>query len=247
MRLDRETTAARQRASWLAQGVVPLDPGLRAFGAQGYRETCRLIWVLPPWHDGRQPARRSGVVHRQLAGIGRHSAKGLMASNQNPACFQNRLDFFVTKQPVKPCRSLSPHAICLAPTQAAAEQRGDRQRRGKGPLILTAEKGEHRSAHERWCSLANDNARDVREPRRQNGQSRAFSRSRRAAGFLFRHTFLSPPKEKCERPIGLQAMLPRRSRRVKPAGVISMRLLAHQRAFRRPLETFGHRKLERNP
>ena len=44
--------AARQRASWLAQGVVPLDPGLRAFGAQGYRETCRLIGVLPPRHDG---------------------------------------------------------------------------------------------------------------------------------------------------------------------------------------------------
>ena len=40
-------------------------------------------------------------------------------------------------------------------------------------------------------------------------------RSRRAAGFLL-HTFLSPPKEKCERPIGLQALLPRRSRRVRP-------------------------------
>ena len=41
------------------------------------------------------------------------------------------------------------------------------------------------------------------EPRRQNGQYRAFSRSRRAAGFLL-HTFLSPPKEKCERPMGRQ-------------------------------------------
>ena len=40
-------------------------------------------------------------------------------------------------------------------------------------------------------------------------------RSRRAAGFLL-HTFLSPTKEKCERPIGLQALLPRRSRRVSP-------------------------------
>ena len=39
------------------------------------------------------------------------------------------------------------------------------------------------------------------EPRRQNGQYRAFSRSRRAAGFLL-HTFLSPSKEKCERPMG---------------------------------------------
>ena len=40
-------------------------------------------------------------------------------------------------------------------------------------------------------------------------------RSRRAAGFLL-HTFLSPSKEKCERPIGLQALLPRRSRRAIP-------------------------------
>ena len=40
-------------------------------------------------------------------------------------------------------------------------------------------------------------------------------RSRRAAGFLL-HTFLSPPKEKCERPIGLQALPSRRSRRVNP-------------------------------
>ena len=30
------------------------------------------------------------------------------------------------------------------------------------------------------------------------------------------HTFLSPPKEKCERPIGLQALPSRRSRRVRP-------------------------------
>ena len=44
--------------------------------------------------------------------------------------------------------------------------------------------------------------------------------SRRAAGFLL-HTFLSPPKEKCERPIGLQALPSRRSRRVNP----------HQRGF----------------
>ena len=37
----------------------------------------------------------------------------------------------------------------------------------------------------------------------------------RAAGFLL-HTFLSPSKEKCERPTGRQVPLPRRSRRVKP-------------------------------
>ena len=130
-------------------GVVPLHPGLRAYGAQGTRGTCGLAVKLPPlggrprgsrvWqgdalHPTPRPlgvglferhaawpgfyrrgttgatARRSGVVSHQLASIDRHSATGLMVRNQNPACFQNRLDFFVTKQP-KPCRSLSPHAI----------------------------------------------------------------------------------------------------------------------------------------
>ena len=102
------------------------------------------------------------------------------------------------------------------------------------------------SAHERRCYLANNSARDianslfqkwavkgffrrVSEANRGRGQPRrgyrrpkptAHSdvgrlRSRRAAGFLL-HTFLSPPKEKCERPIGLQALLPRRSRRTNP-------------------------------
>ena len=37
----------------------------------------------------------------------------------------------------------------------------------------------------------------------------------RAAGFLL-HTFLSPSREKCERPMGRQVPLPRRSRRVRP-------------------------------
>ena len=36
-----------------------------------------------------------------------------------------------------------------APRRLRGEQSGDRQRREKGPPILTAEKGEHRSAHER--------------------------------------------------------------------------------------------------
>ena len=79
------------------------------------------------------------------------------------------------------------------------------------------------------------------EPRRQNGHKRAFSRSRRAAGFLL-HTFLSPSKEKCERPIGRQVPLPRRSRRVilhPGKGVCSRGLTKGLSA--RPLETFGHR------
>ena len=48
MPVDRRFTAARQRASRLAQGVVPLDPGLRAAGAQGAREKCQLAGGLSP-------------------------------------------------------------------------------------------------------------------------------------------------------------------------------------------------------
>ena len=44
-------TAIRRQASWLAQGAVPLDPGLRAAGAQGTPETCQLAGVLPPLGD----------------------------------------------------------------------------------------------------------------------------------------------------------------------------------------------------
>ena len=49
----------------------------------------------------------------------------------------------------------NPRRFSSAPTQAAVEQSGDRQRREKGPPILTAEKGEHRSAHKRRSYLSN--------------------------------------------------------------------------------------------
>ena len=58
-------------------------------------------------------------------------------------------------------------------------------------------------------------------------RSGAGRKSCRAAGFLL-HTFLSPPKEKCERPIVLQALPSRRSRRVKPpsrGGFLAAKLL----------------------
>ena len=51
------------------------------------------------------------------------------------------------------------------------------------------------------------------KPATRSGAGRLWSR--RAAGFLL-HTFLSPSKEKCERPVGRQVPLPRRSRRVRP-------------------------------
>ena len=78
-------------------------------------------------------------------------------------------------------------------------------------------------------------------------RSGAGRKSCRAAGFLL-HTFLSPSKEKCERPIGLQALLLRRSRRVNPhpgQGVCACGRTKGLSA--RPLETFGHRSWRENP
>ena len=127
------------------------------------------------------------------------------------------------------------------------------------------------SAHKRRCYLANNSARDIANSlfqkwavkgffrrvsaaNRGRGQPRrgyrrpkptAHSdvgrlRSRRAAGFLL-HTFLSPSKEKCERPIGLQALLPRRSRRVIPLPEQGVCACGRTKGLSaRPLETFGH-------
>ena len=66
----------RRSAEGLAQGALPLDPGLRACGAQGRRGTCSLAGVLPPWHDG---CHGSPVWSAKcwLAGNGRRSAEGL--------------------------------------------------------------------------------------------------------------------------------------------------------------------------
>ena len=72
------------------------------------------------------------------------------------------------------------------------------------------------------------------EPRRQNGQSKPFSRSRRAAGFLW--YFLSRRK-KVLSPSGRQTHRPRRSRRVIPyQGFFrkNCRIPCLQGAFRSP-------------
>ena len=121
--------------------------------------------------------------------------------------------------------------FCPVPTQATAEQSGDRQRRGKGSPILMAEKGEHervpragesyptplratlRAPTSKWAVEAffrrvSAASRGRGQPRRGYRRPKPTARSdvgrlrsRRAAGFLL-HTFLSPPKEKCERPMG---------------------------------------------
>ena len=67
--------------------------------------------------------------------------------------------------------------------------------------FLKEEKSEHERAPRAGESCPTPLRATLRTPSFKNGQSRAFSRSRRAAGFLL-HTFLSPSKEKCERPLG---------------------------------------------
>ena len=119
----------------------------------------------------------------------------------------------------------------VCPPPIAGEQSGDRQRREKGPPILTAEKGELRARTNvhvgsstvlratlrappsKWA-IKGFFPRRVSEANRGRGQPRrgyrrpkpatrsgAGRKSCRAAGFLL-HTFLSPSKEKCERPMG---------------------------------------------
>ena len=71
------------------------------------------------------------------------------------------------------------------------------------------------SAHERQCWQFSHAARDIANSLFQKWAIKGFFPECRAAGFLL-HTFLSPSKEKCERPVGRQVPLPRRSRCVRP-------------------------------
>ena len=166
-------TAARRRVSRLAQGVVPLDPGLRAFGAQGHRETRGLASFYRRSATGLA-ARESGVVSLSVKAKRPPFGNRPHGSQSKSSLFPKQAGLFRYKTAQAMPKPLTSRYFCPAPTQAAAEQRGDRQRREKGPLILTAEKGEHRSAHERWCSLANDNARDVASPADKMGNQGLF-------------------------------------------------------------------------
>ena len=166
-------TAARQRASWLAQGVVPLDPGLRAFGAQGHRETRGLASFYRRSATGLA-ARESGVVSLSVKAKRPPFGNRPHGSQPKSSLFPKQAGLFRYKTAQAMPKPLTLRYFCPAPTQAAAEQSGDRQRREKDPLILTAEKGEHRSAHERWYSLANDNARDVASPADKMGNQGLF-------------------------------------------------------------------------
>ena len=135
--------------------------------------------------------------------------------------------FFCSAKPSKRCHDIATCIGLVRLAPPAEEQSGDRQRREKSPPILTAGKDEHERAP-RKCEITQLYCARHYEPRRQNGQSKPFSRSRRAAGFLL-HTSLSPPKEKCERPMGRQFPPPApESARQPPLGTASSKVDVHR-------------------
>ena len=99
--------------------------------------------------------------------------------------------------------------------------------------FLKEEKSEHERALRAGESYPTPLRATLRTPSFKNGQSRAFSRSRRAAGFLL-HTFLSPPKEKCERPLGRQVPIRAGVGASIPTGGWGLRLRAHWGLSARP-------------
>ena len=138
------------RPSGSRQGVTPCTPH-RALWARGRRETCSSAGVYRRSATGLA-ARRFGVVSCQLAGTDRHSTKGLVA------CVKGQRDLEIPSG-LLPCEISRPTLkhpnwrwLTCSSTQAAAKQSGDRQRREKGPPILTAEKGEHERAPPVWVS-----------------------------------------------------------------------------------------------
>ena len=100
----------------------------------------------------------------------------------------------------------------VCPASAAGEQSGDRQRREKGPPILTAEKGEHERAPSVGEIYLSSLRATLRAPP-PKWAIKAFFPECRAAGFLW--YFLSLRK-KVLPSSGRQPHRPRRSRRVKP-------------------------------
>ena len=85
--------------------------------------------------------REATAARRQasrLAGLVRLPAAWPMAFRNPPA--RGKSDRHPLRRKRNPCKG------CVCPTPTAGEQSGDRQRREKGPPILSAEKGEHERA-----------------------------------------------------------------------------------------------------
>ena len=120
--------------------------------------------------------------------------------------------FFCSAKPSKRCHDIATCIGLVRLAPPAEEQSGDRQRREKGPPILTAEKGEHERAPKAGESYPTPLRATLRAPPTK-WAIKAFFPECRAAGFLW--YFLSLRK-KVLPSSGRQPHRPRRSRRVKP-------------------------------
>ena len=129
----------------------PLTPH-RAHWARGCSGESGLAAKLPSLGNG---PRGSPVSYTfLLAGrtacfkgqLGFTTTLALFVTNKSKVCLNLLVGYECRKiRQVLP-KLPNPRYPTSAPTQAAAKQSGDRQRREKGPPILTAEKGEHERA-----------------------------------------------------------------------------------------------------
>ena len=104
---------------------------------------------------------------------------------------------------------------------------------------MTAEIGEHERAPRAGESYLTPLRATLRDPP-SKWAIKGFFPECRAAGFLL-HTFLSPSKEKCERPIGLQAPspAPQSARQAPPGAGQGYAPAGALGAFRSPPVPFG--------
>ena len=121
----------------------------------------------------------------------------------------------------------NPRYLTFAPTHAAAKQSGDRQRREKGPPILSAEKGEHERAPPLCVSYPAPLRATLRAPPSKWAIGAFFPES--PCRYAFFGTFFRFERKYC--PLGAAAppSAPESARQAPAAGGVCPR--AHQRTF----------------
>ena len=125
------------------KGQCPLTPDC-ALCAQSARR--KADWLLST-AIRRRASWLAGLVWLCASWIGKTAVgrQALAACSKGQRGFDFPLAFCLAKKH-KPRQSIPPAGVEYVPAPTAGEQSGDRQRREKGPPILTAEKGEHERA-----------------------------------------------------------------------------------------------------
>ena len=126
------------------QGVTPCTPH-RAHGAREYSRKSDLAAELPPLGD-RPRGSRAWCVFLFVGVYRPPSGDRPSGSLQRPAECGNTIGFLPCKGGHATSNYPNPRHLAFAPTQAAAEQSGDRQRREKALPFLKEEKSEHERA-----------------------------------------------------------------------------------------------------